>query len=54
MERITLLGGGRGGAGVGGGAGRAKYKKNIRARKTSMKKKIHARQLTLTNIHATA
>ena len=35
-----------------GGEG-AKYKKTIRARENKMKK-IHARQLTLKNIHATA
>ena len=34
-----------------GGRGRAKYKKNIRARKNEMKK-IRAHQLTLKNIHA--
>ena len=34
-----------------GGGGRAKYKKNIRVRENEMKK-IHARQLTLKNIHA--
>ena len=37
----------------GGGAGRAKYKKNIRA-KENKTKKIHARQLTLKKIHANA
>ena len=37
--------------GGGGGRGRAKYKKNFRARENQMKK-IHARQLTLKNIHA--
>ena len=39
--------------GVGGG-GAAQYKKNIRARGNYMKKKIHARQLILKNIHALA
>ena len=37
----------------GGGGGRAKYQKNIRARENEMKK-IHVRQLTLKNIHAKA
>ena len=32
---------------VGGGGGRLKYKKNIRARETVKGKKIHERQLTL-------
>ena len=37
------------------GGGRAKYKKNIRARQISWnEKKIHARQLTLQKIHASA
>ena len=44
--------GGRGGGG-GGRVGRAKYKKNIRARENEMKK-ILARQLILKNIHAMA
>ena len=35
------------------GGGRAKYKKNIRARENEMKK-IHARQLILKNVHAMA
>ena len=35
------------------GGGRAKYKKIFRARENWMKK-IHVRQLTLRNIHATA
>ena len=48
MERITLFGGG------GGGAGRAKYKKKYSRKENFNEKKIHARQLTLTNIHATA
>ena len=30
----------------------AKYKKYIRARENKIKKKIHARQLTLKSIHA--
>ena len=38
---------------MGGGGGRAKYKKKIRARKNLIKK-ILARQLTLRNIHARA
>ena len=37
----------------GWGAGAAEVPKNIRARENSMKK-IHARQLTLKNIYATA
>ena len=42
------------GGGGGGGEGTAKYKNNIRARENYMKKKIHARQLTLKNIYAMA
>ena len=37
-----------------GGEGALKYKKNVRTRENYMKKKIHARQLTLKNIHALA
>ena len=41
--------------GGGGRGGRAKYKKEIFAQeKIKWKKKIHARQLTLKNIHAKA
>ena len=45
MERITLLGGG-------GGAG--EVQKKYSRQENLHEKKIHARQLTLTNIHATA
>ena len=37
-----------------GGGGEAKYKKNSRKGKLNEKKKNHAHQLTLENIHATA
>ena len=39
---------------MGGGGGRAKYKKNIFAQGKIKWKKIHVRQLTLTQIHANA
>ena len=49
MERITLFG--RGG---GGGGGAGEVQKKYSRKENFNEKKIHARQLTLTNIHATA